>query len=73
VAEVAASQQAASSRAAGWQDIGVGGGGRVVAAEAAWQRQRLHEGSGSSAVLMRHHLPTDPRWAHLVPEYDLLI
>ncbi len=34
---------------AGRQDIGVGDGGRAVAAEAAWQRQRLHEGGGSSA------------------------
>jgi hypothetical protein len=34
---------------AGRQDIDVGGGSRVVVAEAAWQWQRLHEGRGSSA------------------------
>jgi hypothetical protein len=49
VAEGAASQQAASSRVAGWQDISGRGGGRAVAAEEAWQWQCLHEGGGSSA------------------------
>jgi hypothetical protein len=34
---------------AGRQDIGIGGGGRAVVAEAAWQWQCLHEGGGSSA------------------------
>ncbi len=32
----------------GQQDIGVRGGSRAVVAEAAWQRQHLHEGGGSS-------------------------
>ncbi len=45
----ATTQQAESSGAAGRQDIDIRGGGRMVAAEAAWQRQRLHKGSGSSA------------------------
>ncbi len=35
VAEAAASQQATNSRAAGWKDIGGGGGSRAVAVEAA--------------------------------------
>jgi hypothetical protein len=48
-AAVAATQQAESSRVAGWQDIGGRGGSRAVAAEAAWQWQSLHKGSGSSA------------------------
>jgi hypothetical protein len=49
VVALAATQQAASSGAAGRQDIGVRGIGRAMAAEAAWQLQHLHEGSGSSA------------------------
>ncbi len=49
VAEAAASLQAMSSRAAEQQDIGIRGGGRAGVREAAWQRQHLHEGSGSSA------------------------
>jgi hypothetical protein len=52
VAEAAVSQQAASSGAAGWQDIGGRGGGRAVEVEAAWQQQRLHEGGGSSAEVV---------------------
>jgi hypothetical protein len=48
VAATAATQQAVSSKVAGWQVIGVRGCGRAVVAEAAWQRQRLHKGGGSS-------------------------
>jgi hypothetical protein len=50
VAEAAASsQQTESSGTVGRQDICIGGGSRAVGAEAVWQWQHLHKGSGSSA------------------------
>jgi hypothetical protein len=57
-AKAAASEQAASSGVAGWQDIGGGGDGRAVATEAVWQwamaasaqgRWQQHRGGGRAA------------------------